>query len=87
MPLEDRILKSIINKSGTETQTINETLEAIVAKFVPNDVDKINRHVNSALHLGTNNVNLNTTKEAIWKSKNNKAPGVDEISYIMIKKA
>lgn len=84
---EDNLLRSVINSRGNETKTINNTIKAFLDQFVPDDQDRISRFINSAPH---NNILLTDEKEIhdeIWKCRNNKAPGTDEISPIIAKKA
>lgn len=85
-PRAIRVTSSLSKVDGTHTETVDDTMDVLLDTFVPADPDQGGslRHGPLEQHVPIDELEV---KNAIWRMKPSKAPGLDGITAGMLRKA
>lgn len=85
-PRMNNVTRSLTRLDGSHTETVEDTMDVLLDTFVPVDLDQVESTWHGPLELFVP-VTEQEVKDAIWRMKPSKAPGLDGITAGMLRKA
>lgn len=85
-PCNKTVINSLAKEDGTLTDTVDETMDILLKTFVPDDLNQVGPLREGPLERHVP-VEEQQVKNAIWRMKPSRAPGLDGITAGVLRKA